>query len=140
VVRRLRPIAEAKEIALTLEGARAEAVADRPRMVQVVTNLVDNAVGYTEPGGAVHVLVWQGTGEVGLSVRDTGPGIAAVTLPLVFDRFFRADAARTRAQGGSGLGLAICKELVEAHGGRIGVESEPGAGSVFTVTLPAAPR
>ena len=140
VVRRLRPIAEAKEIALTLEGARAEAVADRPRMVQVVTNLVDNAVGYTEPGGAVHVLVWQGTGEVGLSVRDTGPGIAAATLPLVFDRFFRADAARTRAQGGSGLGLAICKELVEAQGGRIGVESEPGAGSVFTVTLSAAPR
>jgi two-component system OmpR family sensor kinase len=140
VVRRMRPIAEAKEVALTLDRAKAEVVADQPRMVQVVSNLVENAVGYTEPGGTVHVLVWERTGEVGLSVRDTGPGIAATTLPLVFDRFFRADAARTRAQGGSGLGLAICKELVEAHGGRIGVESEPGAGSVFTVTLPLAPR
>ena len=139
VVRRLRPIAEAKRIALTFEGAKAEVVADQPRMVQVVSNLVDNAVGYTQAGGTVHVLVWQGTGEVGLSVRDTGPGIAAEALPQVFDRFFRADAARSRANGGSGLGLAICKELVEAHGGRITAESEPGTGNVFTVTLPAAP-
>jgi two-component system, OmpR family, sensor kinase len=137
VVARLRPIAEAKRVALTLEAAGAAVVADRSRLEQVVSNLVDNAVGYTEPGGSVRVLVWERDGQAGLSVRDTGPGIAAATLPLVFDRFFRADTARAR--GGSGLGLAICKELVEAHGGRIGASSRPGAGSEFTVTLPRVP-
>jgi signal transduction histidine kinase len=74
-----------------------------------------------------------------LAVSDTGPGIGPEDLPRVFDRFFRLDAARTRARGGSGLGLAICKELVEAHGGRIWVDSVPGAGSTFTLTLPAQP-
>jgi heavy metal sensor kinase len=141
VVARLRPIAETRRIALTLEleGGGAWVLADRSRLEEVVSNLVDNAVGYTEPGGAVRLRVWQEDGQAGLSVRDTGPGIAAAALPLVFDRFFRADAARDRARGGSGLGLAICKELVEAHGGRIGASSRQGAGSVFTVTLPRAP-
>jgi heavy metal sensor kinase len=136
VLAKLRPMAEAKGIELTLEGNHAEVVADRARLVQVVTNLVDNAVSYTEPGGAVQVRVWEQPGEVALSVRDTGPGIADSALPLVFDRFFRTDAARARAHGGSGLGLTICKELVEAHGGHIGAESRPGVGSVFTLTLP----
>jgi len=93
-------------------------------------------VKYTEPGGAVRVAVWGEAAEGGLSVRDTGPGIAADELPRVFDRFFRVDAARSRAQGGSGLGLAICKEIVQAHSGRIWAESRPGIGSSFTLALP----
>jgi two-component system OmpR family sensor kinase len=139
VVAKLRPMAEAKRIALTLEGEGPEVVADRARIAQVVTNLLDNAVAYTRPGGTVQVRVWQASDEAGLSVRDTGTGIAPAALPLVFDRFFRADTGRSRVGGGSGLGLAICKELVEAHGGRIGVESELGVGSTFAMMLPLQP-
>jgi signal transduction histidine kinase len=102
----------------------------------VVTNLVENAVKYTGTGGTVRVGVWERDDQAGLSVRDTGPGIAPGALPRVFDRFFRTDTARSRAQGGSGLGLAICKELVAAHGGEIRAESQLGVGSAFTVTLP----
>jgi heavy metal sensor kinase len=136
VVAKLRPIAAAKGVSLALEGDGAVVVGDRSRLAQVVTNLVENAVKYTGTGGAVRVGVWERAGEAGLRVRDTGPGIAAGVLPRVFDRFFRTDAARSRAQGGSGLGLAICKELVAAHGGEIRAESELGVGSAFTVTLP----
>ncbi len=139
VVAKLRPIAEAKRISLTLEGEGPEVVADRARIVQVVTNLLDNAVSYTAPGGTIQVRVWAAVDEAGLSVRDTGPGIAPAALPRVFDRFFRADTDRSRTGGGSGLGLAICKELVEAHGGRIGAESELGVGSTFAVLLPLQP-
>jgi heavy metal sensor kinase len=139
VVAKLRPITAAKRIALTLEGEGPEVIADRARLVQVVTNLLDNAVAYTAPGGTIQVRVWETGGEAGLSVRDSGPGIAPAALPRVFDRFFRADTGRSRAGGGSGLGLAICKELVEAHGGRIQAQSKLGAGSTFTVTLPLHP-
>jgi heavy metal sensor kinase len=137
VVAMLRPIAEAEGITLALEGDGAAVVGDRARIAQVVTNLVENAVKYTGAGGTVRVGVWERDGEAGLCVRDTGPGIAAGALPRVFDRFFRTDTARSRAQGGSGLGLAICKELVAAHGGEIRAESQLGVGSAFTVTLPA---
>ena len=73
-----------------------------------------------------------------LSVADSGPGIPAEHLPYIFERFYRADASRTRTTGGAGLGLAIVKQLVEAHGGRIWVESQPGTGSTFSFTLPMA--
>jgi signal transduction histidine kinase len=78
-------------------------------------------------------------GGVALSVSDTGPGIAPEDLPRVFDRFYRGDRSRQQTQGESGLGLAIAKSLVEAHGGSIRVESTPGQGATFTVTLPPAP-
>jgi len=114
-------------------------LADRARIAQVVTNLLDNAVAYTGPSGTVQVRVWQTSDEAGLSVQDSGPGIAPAAVPRVFDRFFRADTGRARAGGGSGLGLAICKELVEAHGGRIKAESQLGIGSTFAVLLPLHP-
>jgi two-component system OmpR family sensor kinase len=139
VVAKLRPIAEAKRITLTLHGEGPEMLADRARIIQVVTNLLDNAVTCTGPGGRIQVRVWETADEAGLSVRDTGTGIAPAALPRVFDRFFRADTGRSRAGGGSGLGLAICKELVEAHGGRIRAESELGVGSTFAVMLPLRP-
>jgi len=135
----LRPLAEEGGVQLVVEAPSVPVVADQARLTQVVTNLVDNAVKYTGVGGSVRVRVWDEVGGAALAVTDTGPGIDPEDLPKVFDRFFRLDAARTRARGGSGLGLAICKELVEAHGGRIWAESVPGTGSTFAFTLPAQP-
>jgi signal transduction histidine kinase len=102
----------------------------------VLRNLIDNALRYTPAGGRVSVTARpQGRG-VTVAVADTGAGIAPEDLPHVFDRFYRADGSRARATGGSGLGLAIVKQLVEAHGGRVWAESEPGRGSVFSFALP----
>ena len=139
VAGQLLPLAEEGGVQLVVEAPSVPVVADQARVTQVVTNLVDNAVKYTGAGGSVRVRVWEEASGGGLAVTDTGPGIGPEDLPKVFDRFFRLDAARTRARGGSGLGLAICRELVEAHGGRIWAESVPGAGSTFTLTLPAQP-
>jgi two-component system sensor histidine kinase BaeS len=111
-------------------------VVDRDRMMQVVHNLLDNAIRHTPAGGTVTVGLDAGTGEVRLSVADTGPGIPSEEVERIFDRFYRLDPARSRASGGTGLGLAIVKTLVEAHGGRVGVTSRVGEGSTFTVTLP----
>jgi heavy metal sensor kinase len=140
VAAQLRPLAEEAGVQLEVEApAGAAVVADQTRLTRVVTNLVDNAVEYTGRGGSVRVRVWEEVDGAGLAVTDTGPGIAPEHLPLIFDRFYRLDPARTRTRGGSGLGLAICRELVEAHGGRIWAESAPGAGSTFTLTLPVQP-
>src|SRR5213593_332798 len=119
---------------------------DRSRIRQLILNLLTNAVKYTPQGGRVQVQLGQedspappnGHGRVTLSVADTGVGIAPGDLPHVFDRFWRADAARTRTgeRAGAGLGLAICKWIAEAHGGQIDVVSRPGRGTTFTVTLP----
>jgi heavy metal sensor kinase len=140
VAAQLRPLAEKAGVQLRVEApAAAVVVADQTRLTQVVINLVDNAVEHTGPGGSVQVRVWDAPDGAGLVVSDTGAGIAPEQLAKVFDRFYRLDPARTRARGGSGLGLAICKELVEAHGGRIWADSVPGAGSTFAIALPAEP-
>jgi len=122
---------------------------DRSRIRQLILNLLTNAVKYTPQGGRVQVQLGQqdapalpnGHGRVILSVADTGVGIAPGDLPHVFDRFWRADTARTRTgeRAGTGLGLAICKWIAEAHGGQIDVVSRPGRGTTFTVTLPTEP-
>jgi heavy metal sensor kinase len=138
VVGKLRPIAQAKGIALEVGGEDAEVLADGPRFELVITNLVDNAIKYTGPGGKVRVLLWRDRREAGVTVSDTGPGIREDALPHLFDRFYRADAARSRAGGGSGLGLAICREIVTAHGGRLWAASELGAGSSFSLAMPLA--
>jgi heavy metal sensor kinase len=136
----LRPLAEAAGVQLAVDApAGAVVLADRARLTQVVTNLVDNAVKFTGAGGSVRVRVWEADDGAGLAVADTGPGIAPEHLRRVFDRFYRLDPARSRARGGSGLGLAICRELVEAHGGRIWAQSVPGTGSTFTLALPIQP-
>jgi heavy metal sensor kinase len=136
VLAKLRPIAQAKGIGLEVEGEPAEVLADGPRFELVITNLVDNAIKYTGPGGTVRVVVWRDPHEAGITVHDTGPGIGADALPHLFDRFYRADAARSRSAGGSGLGLAICKEIVTAHGGRLWASSELGHGSSFSLAMP----
>ena len=112
--------------------------ADPERIGQVLRNLLSNAVTHTPDGGAVTVSAEAGAVSVRVSVRDTGEGIAAKDLPYIFERFYRADKSRSRATGGAGLGLAIARYLVEAHGGQIAVESQLGAGSTFSFTLPLA--
>ena len=113
---------------------------DRSRIRQLLLNLVTNAVKYTPRGGYVKLALGQADGQVTLAVADTGIGIAPGDVPHIFDRFWRADSARTRtgARPGTGLGLAISKWIAEAHGGTIEVQSRPGRGTTFTVTLPEA--
>jgi len=115
----------------------AVVLADRERVDQVISNLLDNAIKYTQRHDVIRVDVWREGPEVLLSVTDTGPGIPAADLAKVFQRFYRVDAARNRTVGGSGLGLAICEEIIRAHGGRIWVESRLGHGSRFCFALPA---
>lgn len=117
--------------------------ADPGRVRQVLHNLVANALRYTPAGGTIAISAAQAGGHpasaqafVTFTVADTGQGIAAADLSHVFERFWRADRSRTRDQGGSGLGLAIAKQIVEAHGGQLGVESQLGAGSQFWFRLP----
>ena len=111
---------------------------DRSRVRQLALNLIENAVKYTPRGGQVSVELGNSNGRAVFTVADTGIGIAPGDLPHVFDRFWRADSARTRTseRAGTGLGLAICKWIAEAHGGTIEVQSRPGRGTTFTVGLP----
>ncbi|MEX2156421.1 MAG: ATP-binding protein [Gemmatimonadales bacterium] len=111
---------------------------DQSRMRQLALNLIENAVKYTPRGGQVSVELGASDGRVLLTVADSGIGIAPGDLPHIFDRFWRADSARTRTgeRPGTGLGLAICKWIAEAHGGTIEVQSRPGRGTTFTVALP----
>jgi two-component system, OmpR family, sensor kinase len=110
---------------------------DRDRLAQLVWNLLDNARKYTPAGGRIAVSLRAFGRLVELTVTDTGMGIAPEHLPRIFDRFYRADKARSRSQGGTGLGLSIVRQVTEAHGGQVRARSEPGAGATFTVVLPA---
>jgi two-component system, OmpR family, phosphate regulon sensor histidine kinase PhoR len=105
---------------------------------QALVNLLDNAIKYSEPGREVRVAAGASNGEVTISVADRGSGIASEHLPRIFERFYRVDRARSRKMGGTGLGLAIVKHIVQAHHGRVTVESTLGVGSTFTVHLPKA--
>jgi two-component system sensor histidine kinase BaeS len=107
---------------------------DRGTIGQVLSNLVSNALRYTPAGGSVTLGASREDGALVLTVRDTGHGIDPAALPHVFDRFTRADPSRHDSEH-AGLGLAIAKALVEAHGGTIAVESEPGRGTAFTIRL-----
>jgi len=151
-----QPVAPADLVNKATDAARAQAVsqgislradlpddlplveADPQRIEQVLGNLLSNALSHTLSGGEVVVTARARGGKVAVSVSDTGEGIAPEHLPYIFERFYRADKSRSRATGGTGLGLAIARQLVEAHGGRIEVESEVGRGTAFTFTLPIA--
>jgi len=122
------------ELAL-LPGGSAPVAADRDRIEQVIANLLDNALKYTEQG-SVTVAVGAAGDVAWCEVRDTGPGIPAADLDRIFERFYRVDRARSREKGGTGLGLSIVKHIVVLHGGEVGVESTPAAGSVFRFEIP----
>lgn len=136
-----RPRFAAKGMALH-ERVAADAgqlEADTERIGQVLSNLLDNALRHTPPGGDVAVAAERGPTGVRFTVRDTGEGIDAAHLPHVFERFYRVDAARDRGHGGSGIGLAVVRAIVAEHGGRVAAESDGiGAGATFTVILPPA--
>jgi signal transduction histidine kinase len=116
----------------------AVVLGDRHRLTQMLWNLVENALVYTEAGGQVAICSRKMQDRVVLSVADTGAGIPAEHIPRLFERFYRVDRARSRTQSSTGLGLPIVKQVVEAHGGEVRVESELGRGSVFIITLPLA--
>jgi signal transduction histidine kinase len=133
-----RDVADAKGVALVADAATGHVtvVGDLTRLEQVAANLLDNAVKYTPAGGRVDVDIRADARSGILRVRDTGAGIAADELPRIFDRLFRGDTSRT--ERGLGLGLSLVKAIVEAHHGTVEVESEPGHGSTFEVSLPLA--
>ena len=112
---------------------------DRSRLKQVVVNLLDNAIKYTPDGGRIEISVTARESKAVLKVSDNGVGISSAALPHVFDRFFRADKARSRELGGAGLGLSIARAICVAHDGRIEVQSQKGRGSQFVVELPLMP-
>jgi two-component system, OmpR family, phosphate regulon sensor histidine kinase PhoR len=130
----------AEELGITLQVHAAPDAShlwvDATAFRQIVTNLVENSLRYTPPGGEITVGTERERNGTALSVRDNGGGIAAEHLSRIFERFYRADPARSRDAGGTGLGLAIVKHLVEAHGGRVRAESTPGAGTVITAWFP----
>jgi two-component system OmpR family sensor kinase len=141
--------ADEKRVTLQMDCAPnlPPVLADADRIAQVLNNLLSNALRHTPADGIVRIVASHAqqagcatsdTDMICIRVIDTGPGIPADDLPHVFDRFWRADRGRARAQGGAGLGLAIARQLVLAHGGAIGVESEPGKGACFWFTLPVA--
>lgn len=126
-----------KDIALNLTCDETLRARVNPSLLeQAVVNLIDNAVKYSEPGGAVEIRAGESQGEICIEVEDTGCGISREHLPRLFERFFRVDKARSRKLGGTGLGLAIVKHIVQAHRGSVSVVSVPGQGSTFTLRLP----
>jgi signal transduction histidine kinase/FixJ family two-component response regulator len=131
---------EERELNVRLDIPEALPVAemDEQRIAQVLTNLVSNAIKFSPAGAPVEITVSRQEGCARVAVRDFGEGIRREDMPRLFQKFSQLDAASTRRAGGTGLGLAICKGIVEAHGGRIWAESEPGEGSTFIFTLPVA--
>jgi heavy metal sensor kinase len=132
----VRPLADQKHVTIETRLDAATVVGDRDRLTDLVTNLFSNAIQYNRDGGQVSVELWPDGSDACLRVRDTGTGIAPDDLPRIFDRFYRADKARTTHSGGAGLGLAIAKWIVEAHGGRIACQSTAGQGTEVLVRLP----
>jgi signal transduction histidine kinase len=135
----MRLLADDKNIALSCEvSGKVMVEGDRPRLKQVVVNLLDNAINYTQPGGRVQLRVRATADRALLEVEDNGAGIPQDALSHIFERFYRTDKARSRQAGGAGLGLSIVRAICLAHGGEVRVESKEGAGSRFTVSLPLA--
>lgn len=131
---------QAKGVALRLEAPEglSPVWADEERALQVLANLLTNALRHTPPGGEVCLGAFRQGEAVAFQVEDTGPGIPPEHLPHIFERFYRVDKARDRERGGSGLGLAIVKAILEAHGGEVWVESQVGKGTTFSFSLPAS--
>ncbi|MDQ4128229.1 MAG: ATP-binding protein [Actinomycetota bacterium] len=142
VLSRMRRVARKKDITLQWKrfgkAAQYTVRGDETQLTSMFTNLVDNAVKYTPPGGRVEVIGGSEDSEIVIRIADTGIGIPEGKLSRIFERFYRVDKARSKATGGTGLGLSIVRHVAQNHGGRVTVESTTGEGSVFTVHLPRA--
>ncbi len=135
VIESHRSLADAHGIEISTELAHAPCMADLGQLVQIVANLLINAIRHNQPGGHVFIRSITDTGHAILRVQNTGPGIPTADLPHVFKRFYRADASRNRKTGGVGLGLAICKAIADAHGADLSVSSDAVNGTTFTLTM-----
>jgi two-component system phosphate regulon sensor histidine kinase PhoR len=137
-VEALQPLAEGKKqaIQMALNGELPSIQGDSQKIHQVIVNLLHNAISYTPEEGSITIEVRPVQGGAEISVSDNGIGISPEDLPRIFERFYRVDKGRSRELGGTGLGLSIVKHIVEAHGGKVRVESKPGKGSRFTFFLP----
>jgi len=137
--REMRLLAEPRDISIAVDAGDETIVSGDPlRLRELITILLDNSLKYSEEGAAVTVRVRPDSGRAVLKVTDTGRGIPIEAMPKLFDRFYRADKARSREMGGSGLGLSIAKWIADVHRGTIGIESIPGQGTTVTVGLPLA--
>jgi signal transduction histidine kinase/ActR/RegA family two-component response regulator len=142
-VEQVRPLIDTRRHALTLElsGQRAHVTGDRTRLVQVISNILNNAAKYTAPGGRIVLAVTVEAERVTVAVRDNGVGIAPEVLPYIFDLFTQAERTPDRSQGGLGIGLALVKSLVALHGGTVHAHSDGlGQGSEFSIRLPCVAR
>ena len=140
VIERFIPQAHNRQISISLKPhdslPAATCNCDPQRIEQILGNLISNALRYTQEGGTVEIHLSQENRFFQIAVLDNGPGIPPDVLPYIFDRFYRADRSRSRAEGGSGLGLAIARQLAEAHGGSLVASNASGGGAVFTLSLP----
>jgi signal transduction histidine kinase len=136
LVKRTRAHTQLLKLSCHLQPGLSETAIDARRIEQVVTNLLENAIKYSQDGGRISVSVEEDHSMILVSVADQGIGIPQDEIGLIFDRFYRVQNSRSYETGGSGLGLAICRGIVEAHGGQIWVESDAGKGSVFTFSIP----
>jgi len=135
VIRLVKPAALDRNIEVRLEGKSVNILGDKEGITEVFTNIVENAIKYNRPGGGVDIHIDEDNVQAIVAVKDTGIGIPAEEIPKIFDRFYRVDTSRGQTVG-SGLGLSIVKGIIEAHGGKIDVESAVGKGSTFLVYLP----
>jgi heavy metal sensor kinase len=135
VAESLQVLAQENDVSVTVAGDKVVADADVEYIRQVARNLVENAIKYAGRDHSVELRTFPDGNRVALQVRDDGQGIPPEALPNLFDRFYRIEGSRARSDGGSGLGLAISREVVEAHGGTLDVESDVGTGTTFTVRL-----
>jgi two-component system phosphate regulon sensor histidine kinase PhoR len=140
VVEEKRVLADRSEVDVIFNGATTDTIikGDRKLIRTACGNLLDNAIKYNRPGGKVEIYADEGPGEVTVSITDTGIGIPEREQGKIFERFYRVDKARSRETGGTGLGLSIVKHIAEFHGGGVSVESTPGYGSAFRLTLPTS--
>jgi two-component system phosphate regulon sensor histidine kinase PhoR len=141
VVSTLKPLADDKSQSVEIDLHSAEdqkVLGDRHRITQALTNLVDNAIKYTPRNGKIKIESRDKGELIEIAVIDNGIGIPLNDLPRIFERFYRVDKGRSRELGGTGLGLSIVKHIIEAHGGKVTVQSQPGKGSEFSFTLKKA--
>ena len=136
MIESLRPVAQRQNITLSLSGQHAVIQGVEQLLQEMVYNLCDNAIKYNVPGGNVAVSVWQNGPTTTLSVVDTGIGIPYADQSRVFERFYRVDTSRSRAEGGTGLGLAIVRSIMSLHQGTVEVSSLPGSFTVFRLIFP----